>query len=128
MDQIILFKLNERCACEVLLHFLKQIELPLFPFLYSINRLDAFSQVCNKEIMSLVDRIKVSRNESIYKTIEEVGPDIGSTTIFSTFAQQIASFRPIFTGEGLCFTFNALNSRDIYSDEYEKSGKLVALS
>lgn len=29
------------------------------------------------------------------------------------------NFRTIFTKEGICFTFNSLNSEDIYTNEYD---------
>lgn len=38
---------------------------------------------------------------------------------FVKMVKQKSWFQPIFTSEGLCHTFNSLNSRDIYKDEYE---------
>lgn len=84
---------------------------------YSLNRLDAVLHVCSKEIGNLADGIIIPRTESIHKTIKEMSPD--SVILFATFMGQLVSMRPIFTGEGLCFTFNSLNSWEIFSDEYE---------
>lgn len=87
---------------------------------YSINRVDAILHVCYKELGKTFDGVSIPLTQSIYETIEEISPDLGSVIQFSTFMGEIAHFRPIFTGEGLCFTFNSLNSRDIFSDEYEQ--------
>lgn len=89
-------------------------------FVYSLHRLDAILHVCNKEIGNLVDGLIISRTESIHKTIEKMSPDVNSVVLFATFTGQIVHIRPIYTGEGLCFTFNSLNSREIFSDEYER--------
>ena len=47
-----------------------------------------------------------------------MGPDVDSVILFASFKKTVVRFEPIFTPDGLCFTFNALNSRDIYTDEY----------
>lgn len=74
-------------------------------------------QLCLKEVINWREQMIIPRTESIYKTIEGIGPDQGSVVAFATWLGQIAHFKPILTGDGLCYTFNALNSRDIYSDE-----------
>lgn len=74
-------------------------------------------QLCQKEL-SNVDLI-ITKTESIYETITKLSPDKLSVIPFATFAGNIIHFEPIFTEEGLCFTFNSLNSRDIYTDEYD---------
>lgn len=82
-----------------------------------LNRLDAALHVCYKERTSLANGLNISRTESIYKTISEMSPELDTIILFSTFINQWKRLRPIFTGEGLCFTFNSLNSRDIYTNE-----------
>lgn len=67
----------------------------------------------------LLNGIKVSRSKSIYHTIKYISPDADSVILAASFLKNVAIFEPIFTGEGLCYTFNSLNSRDIYTDEYE---------
>lgn len=86
----------------------------------SLHRLDAVLHVCSKELGHLVDGTIIPRTESIYKTIEEMSPNMNSVIQFATFMGQFARTRKIFTGEGLCFTFNSLNSWEIFSDEYEQ--------
>lgn len=66
-----------------------------------------------------VEGIEIPRTETVYETLRDLGVDRDSVIPFATFLGQIAHFQPIFTGDGLCFTFNSINSMEIYSDEYE---------
>lgn len=84
---------------------------------YRINRFDAIMHLCFKEVINWREPLDIPRTETIYKTIKGISPDQSSVILFATWLGQIAHFKPIFTGEGLCYTFNAINSKDIYSDE-----------
>lgn len=61
-------------------------------------------------------------DERIFDTIHELAPNFTDTMFFCkwrntfTLCQDIG-FQPVLTEEGVCFTFNALNSEDIYTDE-----------
>lgn len=66
-----------------------------------------------------MDGVVIPRTETIYQSLQDLGIDRTAVIAFSTFLGQLAIFQPIFTGEGLCFTFNSINSMEIYSDEYE---------
>lgn len=66
-----------------------------------------------------MDGVDIPRTETIYQSLQDLGIDRAAVIAFSTFLGQLAIFQPIFTGEGLCFTFNSINSMEIYSDEYE---------
>lgn len=46
-----------------------------------------------------------------------MAPDKRSFIQFPTFLGQLYSLSPQYTGEGLCYTFNSLDSDEIYSDE-----------
>lgn len=65
-----------------------------------------------------LDDVVIARTESIYETIKSIGPDPYSFIQFVTFIGNLMHLQPIFTEEGLCYTFNALNSREIFTDEY----------
>lgn len=73
--------------------------------------------ICFREFSLLNENTNISRTESIYQTIQSIGPDQSSVVVFATWIGQIAHFKPILTGEGFCYTYNSLNSRDIYTNE-----------
>lgn len=83
------------------------------------DQLDAIVSICIMEMPRLANGVKIPRTESVYKTITRMGPNIDSVILFASFKKTVVRFEPIFTPDGLCFTFNSLNSRDIYTDEYE---------
>lgn len=60
-------------------------------------------------------------NESIYEIIQNVAPSFNKTLTACKWQFKIYNalelFAPVLTGEGVCFSFNALNSRDIFTDE-----------
>lgn len=73
--------------------------------------------VCSKEVFDWPTEVFIPRTETVYESMKNIGPDQNSVVIFATWLGQMKHFRPILTGEGLCYTFNAINSMEIYSDE-----------
>lgn len=63
-------------------------------------------------------------SESIYDELKSLSPNVNDTILLcwpppaSTREPDSCQkfFSPVFTVEGLCFTFNSLNSNDVYTD------------
>lgn len=91
-----------------------------------MNRLETLSQFC--PLIPKVcgyDEPPELQNVSIYETMKEMCP-IQSSVILSSgwfHSKNVAKFEPIFTEEGICFTTNSINSRQIYTDELVKTEK-----
>lgn len=77
-----------------------------------MNRLEALSEVCdrNYETKDLIGEEGEEEDVSFYKTINLIS--------MSSWRQQPVKFQPIFTKEGVCCTFNSMNSDEIYTDQY----------
>lgn len=60
-------------------------------------------------------------SETIYDTITKLAPQINETLLFGYWRKDsfgcCDNFAPVFTGQGLCFAFNSLNSNEVYTEE-----------
>lgn len=78
--------------------------------------LEAFSQVCS---IDNPEGSNTSHNFSIFETIERMCPNKSSVIHLAMWRHHTenAGFEIIFTNRGLCYTFNSINSEEIYTDE-----------
>lgn len=90
-------------------------------FLCRRDRFDASSHICDLGLAC--DRNILGRNftdSSIVDIIQDIAPTYDDTVYGFKWRNKVymhAKLQKIITDEGVCFTFNDLNSRDIYTDE-----------
>lgn len=86
------------------------------------KRLNAIAHICPL----LPDQIEQKENfldESVYDIIQDISPNFNQSVDMCDFRGHYDDdrcsefFLPILTEEGVCFTFNALNSHEIYTEE-----------
>lgn len=68
----------------------------------------------------------VYATDLIYDVLMDISPTFNDTVINCKWHDSRKCgcrdyIVPVFTTEGVCFAFNALNSHDIYTEEYVKS-------
>lgn len=126
---------NERCCRPAIQYVRRKVcRLPLAPIrsfarhfivifhlilLNRIARMEAVSQICDAH---LTDGFQLGENftdHTIFDLIEEVAPTFEETMFFCKWRNDVSFcpfFKPILTEEGMCYTFNALNSEEIYRE------------
>ncbi|XP_031639513.1 pickpocket protein 28-like [Contarinia nasturtii] len=86
-----------------------------------LSQLDVLIQLYSVPTLELNEKMDKFTDDSIYNLIEEMAPNLTYTMHECRWQQKkincVEYFIPMVTGAGLCFAFNALNSRDIYTDE-----------
>lgn len=84
--------------------------------------MDALVQTCRKSSIpyphELVPSYRQKQlNSSIYDSLMHLAPNLTQMMQEPVWDLPKAFFSPTFTREGYCYTYNSVNSREIYSDE-----------
>lgn len=83
------------------------------------SQLKALAHICPR-LAEQIDYSEKYINESIYNIIENNSINMFESILGGLFGEIPGHFSknivPVLTDEGLCFSFNALNSHEIYTD------------
>lgn len=85
-------------------------------------RMEAVSQVCDAHLTSYFELGTNHTDHTIFDTLRDVAISFNDTMFHCKWRNDInycqKYFKPILTEEGVCFTFNVLNSKEIYNEGY----------
>lgn len=87
-----------------------------------LKRLEALIQICDSFTFTEFNLGETISDASIVETLFNMSIKIEDSMHYCEWRSDDIDcrnlFRPILTEDGFCFTFNSLNSRDIYTEKY----------
>lgn len=99
------------------------IYLHVCTYVYRLKYLGSLVQICDSYTFVGFHLGGNISDASIIDTLYELAIKIDQSMLVCKWRSEHTScgelFRPILTEDGFCFTFNSLNSRDIYTDKYD---------
>lgn len=107
----------------------RDLNQPAYQKLFSIYYLDAIIQsrpisavykTANEAFDDQYLKHYLTENYSVYETIADIAPSKSNSIFAAHWAINLKNdeiFEPIFTEEGFCFTYNSMNSQEIYANE-----------
>lgn len=85
--------------------------------------MEALSHICEFNFPASIRWGRNFTNASIYHTLEDIAPSLNYSMFRCLWLNQNAPcskyFAPVLSENGLCFSFNTLNSHEVFTDEWE---------